>query len=502
MALPAANHLELMDPLFDMYSGMYDSCARAARQQWASKGIFISETTFFDGFAELPEDIAKEMQQLYLLKKPWSEKSQRFTDYAFTQHPHNSRWNWKDVGSWRDGQWRFPERPTSPVGFVVHIFGSMGRVAYQYWLQYEYSQDVDWLSERAYPMLKGVTEFFRNYPNTKKEADGRYHIYYINNREGLWGGKDAIGTVAAIRGTGAAAIRASEILDVDESLRAEWREFVDNAPLLARSDHPDAIIASNAGEPVFWVEGLKPAVRERGGRDISPVKYFDLCTLETAESEPDVFRTGQTTFDMSFAGGLSEDQKVAVMSEVGHVAARLGKAEAVRVLLVNQIINPYNDYCDFKGSGGELLLANRMTLREGPGALGAQRLGNAAYTLQEALCQSVPAGPGQEPVIRVFPAWPKTWDGGFKLLCRKGFLVSSTMKNGKVPFVEIESQLGRSCAIRNPWQDGAVTLYRNGKKSENLKGKLLRFDTQKNERITIAPKGIVPKKLNLISLLQ
>ena len=76
------------------------------------------------------------------------------------------------------------------------------------------------------------------------------------------------------------------------------------------------------------------------------------------------------------------------------------------------------------------------------------------------------------------------------------------MKNGKVPFVEIESQLGRSCAIRNPWQDGAVTLYRNGKKSENLKGKLLRFDTQKNERITIAPKGIVPKKLNLISLLQ
>ncbi len=37
--LAPANRLELMDPMFAMYSGMYESCALAARQQWGSQGI-------------------------------------------------------------------------------------------------------------------------------------------------------------------------------------------------------------------------------------------------------------------------------------------------------------------------------------------------------------------------------------------------------------------------------------------------------------------------------
>ncbi|HEX9654535.1 MAG TPA: glycoside hydrolase, partial [bacterium] len=44
----AANRLELMDPLFDMYSGMYGACSTAARQMWGSQGIFIPETVWFD----------------------------------------------------------------------------------------------------------------------------------------------------------------------------------------------------------------------------------------------------------------------------------------------------------------------------------------------------------------------------------------------------------------------------------------------------------------------
>ncbi len=47
-----------MDPLFSMYSGMMDSCALAARQQWGSQGIWIPEITFFDGMEKLPDDIA------------------------------------------------------------------------------------------------------------------------------------------------------------------------------------------------------------------------------------------------------------------------------------------------------------------------------------------------------------------------------------------------------------------------------------------------------------
>ena len=56
-----------------MYTGMYDSCAVAAEQQWGSKGVFLPETFAFDGLAELPTDIAAEMRELYLVRKPMSE---------------------------------------------------------------------------------------------------------------------------------------------------------------------------------------------------------------------------------------------------------------------------------------------------------------------------------------------------------------------------------------------------------------------------------------------
>ena len=51
-ALFAANRLELLDPVFSMYSGMFDAAATAARQQWGSEGIFIPETVWFDGLGD------------------------------------------------------------------------------------------------------------------------------------------------------------------------------------------------------------------------------------------------------------------------------------------------------------------------------------------------------------------------------------------------------------------------------------------------------------------
>ncbi len=44
-ALPATNRLELMDPMFDMYSGMFDACSLAARQQWGSHGTAAGRTS-------------------------------------------------------------------------------------------------------------------------------------------------------------------------------------------------------------------------------------------------------------------------------------------------------------------------------------------------------------------------------------------------------------------------------------------------------------------------
>lgn len=104
------------------------------------------------------------------------------------------------------------------------------------------------------------------------------------------------------------------------------------------------------------------------------------------------------------------------------------------------------------------------------------------------VASSAPPGPGKDPVISLFPAWPDEWDADFKLLSRGNFLIESSYKNGKVVFVELLSQSGSVCAIINPWTDLKVQLYRNGKKSELISGKILTFKTGTGENIKIIPK--------------
>ena len=62
-----------------------------------------------------------------------------------------------------------------------------------------------------------------------------------------------------------------------------------------------------------------------------------------------------------------------------------------------------------------------------------------------------------------------------------GFLVSSSMKGGTIRFVEILSQLGGQCRIRNPWPSATTTLFCDGKKMDEMKGPLLKFPTEKGK---------------------
>ena len=73
-----------------------------------------------------------------------------------------------------------------------------------------------------------------------------------------------------------------------------------------------------------------------------------------------------------------------------------------------------------------------------------------------------------------------------------GFLVSSSAGNGEVSFLEIYSQLGGTCRIRNPWSGSTVSLYRNGVKAEDIAGYLISFETSSGEDIKIVRQGINP----------
>jgi glycosyl hydrolase family 95 len=492
-AMPATNRLELLDPVFAMYFGMYEAIAAAASQQWGSKGIFIPETVFFNGLAKLPDEIAREMQELYLLRKPWEERSASFREFAGAKHPHSSRWNWNERGNWVEGRWVWTERGSGPYGPVTHILGTTAKVAYLFWRRYEYMPDPEWLRNRAYQMLKGAAEFYRHYPNLKKGADGKYHIHHVNSNESVWGAQDTDEDMSALRGLLPAAIRASEILNEDADLRSAWREFLDNLAPLPMSDHPEALKRSDYTGPRVFVRGLRPAVRAGAAflpdANSLPMWFFDLCHLESQDQK--IFETAAATFSAYFRDGVKEATPVSVLSKLAIAASALGRADAVRFLIPNQI-RVLRRERETAYQGGAVL-ANRMTLREGPQALDAQRLGRAAEALHLALLQSAPPNPGGDPVIRVFPSWPEEWNASYTLLARGAFLVTSSIERGQIGFVELESQVGGDCKLRNPWGESEVTLYRDGKQSENLKGSLLRFPTRKGERVVVVVSGDTPQ---------
>jgi hypothetical protein len=341
-------------------------------------------------------------------------------------------------------------------------------------------------------MLKGAAEFYRNYPNLRKGDDGRYHIHHVNSNESVYGARDTDEDIASMRGVLAASIRASEILGQDEDLRGRWKELLANLPPLPTSDDPESLRAPDYKGPTVFVRGLKPAVKEGGmlpDGNSMPAWLFDLCNLENPDKR--TLQVANDTLSASYRGKPGPETPVGLLSKIPMAAATLGRADEVRYLVPNQM----RGLLGARATPGRTAanMANRMSLREGTQATDAQALGRASEALHLALLQSNPPGPAEPPVIRVFPAWPEDWDAEFTLLARGAFLVTSSWRSKQTEFVELESRAGAECRLRNPWGTSDVTLYRDGRKGETVRGSLLQFQTRKGEKIVALPAGRSPE---------
>jgi hypothetical protein len=264
------------------------------------------------------------------------------------------------------------------------------------------------------------------------------------------------------------------ILDTDKDLRSLWQELLSNlSPLPLNTDYPDTY---KPGTPVTFVRSLPPVVQgpAQGKPDgnTMPPWFFDLCNPIAGNTM--MVRIANATYDSYFPDGINSKTPVYVLSKLAVTGTQMGRKDATRYLIPNQIRTSEIE-----------TMPNRMTLREGFQTTGVQNLGRMADALHYALVQSSPAAPGKDPIINLFPAWPGEWDANFKLLCRGNFLVSASISKGTVSNVNIISNSGSVCRIINPWKGRKVTIYHDGKKSEVLSGNLLVFRTGINEKISL-----------------
>lgn len=486
--LMAANHLDLMDPLFKMRESSYEQYEVAAKQMWGSKGIFIGETAGILGWETLPSDIAESVQQYYTFKT--TTRTQDFTDLTMRRNRFLPTWNWNVFGG------------NSQASYVTHTMMATQETAEHYWSVYCYTKDLNWLRKTAYPFIKGAADLYQSYDGLRKESDGKYHFYNTNLHEHIWAGKDVIDDLSMARGVFAAVIQASNLLGVDQSRRAGWQVILDNLAKYPLRSDPDSLWAAStnpslatqlATDEPAWAQVLRPAylIRDLHGTE-SPIfkmlEKYDVLNLETRDQGLDNGDWEIALNTYLHSPGYLNQVKGQVIDRNGssrfHVdAAKLGRADDM-VPILNTQYGVFSTYGQFPN----LLFDQRDYYS-------AEGYGTFATALQEALSQSLSPSPVGDPVIRVFPAWPHAWDAKYKLLAKDGFLVSSSIESGDVQYVEIESQLGEVVRIRNPW-DSDVVLYRNGKASERLvasKNELVKFGTHKGESIVLVRPGTTPQ---------
>lgn len=469
--LPATGKWELMDPVYDMYSGMLPSCERAAKEAWGSAGVWIPETVHFNGPPTLPPDIATELREFLLCRKPVGELSEAFKAFGSTRNPLHPYWNHMAFDCWKTGQFEFRTQGHGPFSYVTHILSSGTKVAQLFWARYEYTRDTAWLRTRAYPFIRGAAELYRNFPNLILEADGKYHIHNVNNHEPTWNARDPIGELGAMYAILPVAIRAAEILGVDAELREQWSDLLAKLAPLPTTDNPLAIHPRQEGQIAKWDVGLKPVAKPgRGG--IEPLVFYGLYSIETADRQ--MTELAAATYGQaprSYAPG-----QVGPLDLHALMAANMGRGEDLGSALVSQLTNVLiypNRLCDVEGD-----------YQEFPGTT-SEHGGRALQGLLRGLLLAAPPTPGQEPVLRLFAALPAAWDAEFALLAPGGFVISAARTRGVVQQVRVESRLGEALRLRNPWPGSSVKVSRFSQPALTIQGGLLTIPTAKNETLVL-----------------
>jgi hypothetical protein len=435
--LMPANRLELMEPMFAMYSGMLDACALAARQQWGAQGVWIPEITFFNGPEKLPDDIAAELQDLMLLRKPFDRRSARFQWWAETKNRHNARWNFQGDGHFEHGHFVVPTKGAGIFGHCTHILADAARIGDLYYQRYLFTRDEGWLRERAYPVIRGAAEFYRTFPNVVKGDDGKYHIRHVNNNESGWDTGDTPMEISGMRTAFTNAVRASEILKVDGDVRPKWQEMLDN-------------LAS----PASAGRGRRPA---------------------TTAAAPTTSPAGDGRANRPFGAF--------VYGGPGAIPANPPDA-ALKARFLG--FDALGSFIDAQGIGGPQIFRNRLRLREGPGAIDCEHLGGLVAGVHATLLNNARDAAGEALPIEVFSAgWPRSWDCAFRLLAHGGFVVTASLREGQLAFVRVESPLGGACRIRNPWAGQEVRVYRGEGEPQSLTGDVLTVETGAGESLLL-----------------
>ena len=337
--------------------------------------------------------------------------------------------------------------------------GSAGWLGQHFWTHYEFTLDREFLAQRAYPFIKEVGLFYKDF--LVKNNDGKYvsglsHSPESGPPNGFVNNVHCTMDTAIIREVMRHLLEAGKILNVDRDLWPVWQDLYDN--ILPYPISPEGILKE-------WPPPLQEQPAHRHFSHLYPLFPGDEFTKE---STPELFTAARQAVE------LREANREAYASwSFPYMACFYGRFGDG-----NQALKNLHDLA--RGSTVNNLLTwypagyRLFQIEAGFGATAA---------IAEMLLQS------HQGLIRLLPALPSDWSTGhYKgLKARGAFVVDVNWKDGKATQATIKSLKGTPCNILNcrDWNSLNINSMEKVKYSIDTKTNVISFDTKPGRTYTL-----------------
>jgi len=374
-------------------------------------------------------------------------------------------------------------------GPMAKSYTQASQVAQWFWDYYQFTGDIDFLREDAYPFMKKASNFYLNKLQWDKQKKQYSLISTLYESESIKKAKNVLSDRVAIEALFRNCISVAKQLKMDKDKIREWQHVIDNLWPIGYETDANCEELPTAAEAYFTENRYTPFNWAVGGAPAFPT---GLIGIDDSES-----RLGKAVINFIKCNGM-----VNAHYPTPIVAARMGMGDEALTYLLNGIKEhqnfpqglltnvtgyPHNIY-NLKSVHD---LIGGYKIRSKPFfQMGMEPISDYATTVNEMLLQS------NEGKIRVFPAIPSSWkdssDVAFTLRARGAFMVSSYMdKQGDISQVGIKSLKGNTCKLQNPWPGKKVVVYSNNElvKTKNQAGDVISFTTKADREYSVRLAG-------------
>ena len=310
--------------------------------------------------------------------------------------------------------------------------GTTAWVAQAFWWQYLYSNDTDFLREKGYPFMRECMFFFERL--LEKGDDGKYHLNVAYAPEFKSWTRDDTLSLSLIRYLFDGALKAVEVLQIEEPHLATWKEILENL----QEYHVD-----DSG--LCFAEGLPYSESHRHMSHLAPVYPCDDVNIDGSSEERQLI---DRTINNVILKGYGTFVGWAFVW-LSAIAARAGRGRMAWWTLkqcADAFVsgNTYNLNLDWERNGISIQ----------PDTLCVDGNMGAVDSLNQMLLQSWGGR------IRVFPACPNHWrEIRFDNLRSEGGVeVSAVRSDGRTLGVRLQSASDTSIRLVNPFGDSGGYL--------------------------------------------